>query len=269
MLKKLYKHEFKFMARALFPVGVFVLITAIFALVFTFFFEDNKDLLPTVLFTVFTFTFYSSLAVCFFVIFGICIVRFTNNLFTDQGYFSFCLPVSNMSHFYCKFIVAITSIVAYAIFAYLNLAMVLSTMDYNLFAITAQHIMWNINNDLWGFLAFILMIVVFIIAEGLIICACVCIGQRFKNKSAPYFLFIAAYIFQQIVFFILLSNESYSAYQEIETKTYTAGVSVEVASQSSMLPIQFALTFSFVLAIYGIISYIICRHTFTKKINLN
>lgn len=125
MLGKLIKHEFKATSRYFIVLyGIFILIT-LFNKLFLEFNVGNSFLLD-MFEGIFVFA-YAIMCMAIFILTFIAIIqRFYQNLFGDEGYLMFTLPVNSTSHILSKIIVAFTWFIASIIIFFISISILLA-----------------------------------------------------------------------------------------------------------------------------------------------
>lgn len=123
MIKKLYRHEFETMFRYLLPIGAALLIAALLARLGCYLpLEDSL----AAFFAGSTWVIYLFGIMTFFVVAEVLIVvRFYRNLFTQEGYLMFTLPVRPAQHFWSKLVVSVCMLYALLLLVVASLAVVL------------------------------------------------------------------------------------------------------------------------------------------------
>ncbi|MBQ3058036.1 MAG: hypothetical protein IJD00_03715 [Clostridia bacterium] len=105
MVKKLLKHEAKYYARTLIIIEAVIFALALFTRLLLFFEFDSivYYILQGSSYAMFALAAYAALIMTFIV----SIVRFYKNLFSNEGYLSFTLPVSTNQHLFAKLLSAV------------------------------------------------------------------------------------------------------------------------------------------------------------------
>lgn len=105
MVKKLLKHEAIYYARTLLIIEAVLFALALFTRILLFFESDSfiYYILQGSSYAMFGLAAFA----CLILTFVICIVRFYKNLFSNEGYLSFTLPVSTKQHLFTKLFSAV------------------------------------------------------------------------------------------------------------------------------------------------------------------
>lgn len=204
MVKKLFKHEFSAWCRIL-PIVYFIFIVAsIMGRILQMF--ESDAVAYDILFASTMVIYVIGLIVCigFPTVFGI--YRFYKNLFSNEGYLSFTLPVKASSHILVKLLTAITfDIISFVIVIASALIMlsgeamteVINAINY-LYAQIPEAV---INHIPIFIIEFIIIVIASELSRYLLYYTCICVGQLFnKNRVlasvGAYFVY---YLISQLI----------------------------------------------------------------------
>lgn len=208
MIGKLYKHEFATMFRYLIPIGAVVWGLALLLRIFCYFPEDIP-LVRAILLGV-GISYYFAFIAAMIVGYVLLIERFYRNLFTQEGYLTFTLPIKPAQHLWCKLIVGIC--MQYALLLILLFSFLIVGWGnpdlYELFYASftgMQELLVTLNPAVFfGSMAEILFLnLPLAFADGLLsIYFCIAVGQTFaKNRIAGA---VAVYIIRSVALQFLL-----------------------------------------------------------------
>ncbi len=268
MVKKLFKHEILSYTRNLFPIYLIVLVISALTR-FIYIFESDK--------TAFGIVSGSSVValvvgcvVCLLMTYVYIITRFYKNLFSNEGYLSFTLPVTPAQHIGVKLLVGV-GLVFCSVLVVL-LAIVISTageVTVELFK-SVGYLVNLIKRELVNHFAFYVieiafMIILSIFQSILLIYTCISIGQlsRKNRVLAAVGVYFIYYIIVQVfstIFLVVLSALS-------ATDFYARIMKWISVNQFAFVHIMFCV--SIVLsAVLILVYYFITHHIIKKKLNL-
>ncbi|MBQ3546951.1 MAG: hypothetical protein IJA44_00555 [Clostridia bacterium] len=229
MVKKLLKYEAKYYARTLIIIEAVIFALAIFTRFLLFFEFDSiiYYILQGSSYAMFGLAAYAALIVTFI----LCIVRFYKNLFSNEGYLSFTLPVSTSQHLFAK----LFSAVVYSVVVFISvIAAFLITISGDILnAVTDAgiYLLKNLIAELpkGGTVHLVLYVIEFIIimllsaiSSFLLYYCFIAIGQTAKKNRillsvGCYFIYSAAIqIFSTIFSIVMTIAEPYIPYAAIE-----------------------------------------------------
>jgi hypothetical protein len=267
----MFKYEFQATGRILLPLNLIMLIVTFLGRI-TIFVEhtvipDDDTILDTLL-TTFYFVMIIALGVVTLVIL---VRRFYKNLFTDEGYLSFTLPVSPLAHLNVKLFTAFAwDIIGSITFV---LSILILTADTELFSDIMQA--WpNIVSTLEtvgmpvGSTAAWLIAILLVGSLTTILsfyCAIV-IGQMFNRHrvAAAVVTYVIIYIINQIIATVVMSISAISLIDD--SYTYLVGSSqIQVLVQAYRGMLLASILISLVM---GVIYYVVTYVLMSRKLNL-
>ncbi|MBE6779723.1 MAG: hypothetical protein E7545_01960 [Ruminococcaceae bacterium] len=229
MVKKLLKHEAKYYARTLIIIEAVIFALALFTRLLLFFEFDSivYYILQGSSYAMFALAAYAALIVTFI----LCIVRFYKNLFSNEGYLSFTLPVSTNQHLLAKLL----SAVVYSIIVFVSvIAAALITVSGDILNEVVKAGVYLLK-DLIDVLPksgtihlilyvieFIVIMLLSVISSYLLYYCFIAIGQTAKKNRillsvGCYFIYSAAIqIFSTIFSIVMTIAEPYIPYEALE-----------------------------------------------------
>ncbi len=214
MVKKLFKHEFLALMRNLLPM--YLILFGISALTrFVYIFEGNS--------TAFNILGRSSIIamvvgciVCLMMTAVNIITRFYKNLFSNEGYLSFTLPVSNSQHIGVKLITAVCFVVISIVVVLLSVCIATAgELTVEIFK-AAGYLLGYFSDNLDGhfvyyFIEVIILALLSIFNAVLLVYSCIALGQLSKKNraiSAVGMYFIYYFITQILGTIFLITLDS-------------------------------------------------------------
>ncbi len=198
MLKKLFKHELMFLLKWGALIWACILGLAILCRIstalFTAYMENtdvsNNDLLFSIcLSSLATINTIFYLAAGISITFSIILVaiRFYKNLFTQEGYFSFCIPITAKQHIWCKLLCGVLFIITSCLITFSSICIAISEFSGEITGDIFDSFIGKINGaEIVHFVLYIiegLTLIVTIISSSVLIFYCaISFGQGFKNK---------------------------------------------------------------------------------------
>ncbi len=268
MFKKLFKHELASYMRKLLPVYIAILgISVIGRLVQTL---ESETTIYYFLFGSVILGYFIALIGAPIVISILCIVRFYKNLFSDEGYLSFTLPVTTAQHLWCKLLGATTVEVTTFVVSLVSIPIILDTEMFPEVLKAVCYLSKKATEAVGGyFIVYIIDVLVILLlssmASTLLIYACICLGQRARKGRIVWA--VGIYFIYYVATQTLMSFLSIVIPIVFETGGLEGIVSfIETRPQETM-HIMF-LTAIFVQFIQGTVCYIICHTTIKNKLNL-
>ena len=276
MLGKLIKYEIKATAKFYILIYGLVLFFALLARIFfsvEAFANSNSGVGQTI--QVMAFVMFASLylmmVIAMYVATTIIVVtRFYRNLFTGEGYLMFTLPVKPWQHLVTKMAVPAIWLVGNFLVMFLSIAIMLShKVVWDNFQIGWEMLTVVMRESGINFtpfvLEFIVIMVLGLIAYGLPMYACICVGQLFgKHRILGAFLaYLGLNVISQVIGQVVSSL--------IRVNAESMGRAVEHAdSVAEMLPF---LHGTFIVSIglslmFSTVYFLVCNHIMEKKLNL-
>jgi len=268
MVKKLFKHEFIAWLRITWVAALAVLTLAGAHRLLQLFETDSPIyILINVLFLLAYFL-TLMVALCFPTFFAM--IRFYKNLFTGEGYLSFTLPVTPTQHLWVKSLTATVMSMGIGIVCLLSGLIITAGDVFTEIWKLAAYYLGKLNADqtwnvVFGCLETVLMLLVSTFSGHLLYYACICLGQRFRKNRllASVGIYFAYYYISQI-FGIILGV----VMEVLEISGALSSMSAYMNAHVS-LTVHVSMLISLVLsAVQGVVCFLICRHTMTKKLNL-
>lgn len=204
MVKKLFKHEFLAALRLWFPMQIIVIAVAVFGRIIQFFKQDTVifEIVSGSSGVIFVISIFASVMLT--LIFGI--VRFYKNLFSNEGYLTFTLPVTVDQHIMVKTVVGSVSMVGSLLVALVALMIFTAGEMFAELLKAADYLLDQLAGVVGGgnvvayLLEAILLLVLYIVAMYLLYYGCISLGQTFKKNRiigavGVYFIY---YIITQV-----------------------------------------------------------------------
>ncbi len=273
MVRKLLKHEAVYYSRTFFILEAIIFGLAIFTRLMLFFEFDS--IIFYILMGSSYFLFGLASIVCLTMTTVIGVFRFYKNLFSNEGYLSFTLPVSVNQHLFVKlFSVTVYSIII-AISVFLGFLITVSGDITNetlkAIAYLWEHYSHYITNEfiihaILYIIEFLIVSVLSIISNFLLYYTCIAIGQTAKKNRILmavlcYFAYMAISEIIGTIFSIITSVLQISTDFTEKINNFVSGHPYAFFHIILLSSIAFSLIF--ILA-----TYLITRHIMTKKLNL-
>ncbi len=265
MVKKLLKYDFLSYIRKLLPVELILLGVSILTRIIMFF--ENDSIAYELVFSSAILAYIVSMTVCMISAFSSVITRFYRNMFTNEGYLSFTLPVSVSQHLISKLISSVCVILITVVNVFVSFLIVTSG-ELTVEIFKAADYLLNMAKDYTGanyvfyIIEFVLMAFVGTISSILLFYACICVGHLSKkNKIRSAFLaYFALYFVTEIVETVLMVIFT-------ETGLYDKCM---VAFMNDMLAGVHLLVWIslFATVILCSVYYFVCSYIMKKKLNL-
>lgn len=260
MLRKLYKYEFSYMFKIM---GLYFIILAgitVFSAVINKFDAGTS----------FAISIMQSLSSMFYIIglgaisiatYAVILVRFYRHFFTNQGYLTFTLPISATQHLICKFVVAISCVLATIVMigasAQVNTLISMEAAELQSSSIKDLIELFNLIFPDENFVLFIVkysvITIILLSTIILIIYTVLCVGQFFKNR-----------IVASIIGFVIV----YFANQIVNTVMFVLVINNLSDAMSSINYNLISLIYTLMYGIIGIVCFFVCRHILNNKLNL-
>ena len=209
MVKKLFKHEANAYLRTILPMHLILLSIALLGRFIQIFENDSTAYNIVFWSSVIAFIVGAVVCVLLTMIFGI--KRFYTNLFTNEGYLSFTLPVTSTQHIWVKNIIAVISQLASLIMVLLSVCVItMGDVCSELFKALGYIIKMSYEENGYHTTLFILelfvLIVVVISSSYMLYYACIALGQRAKKNrvAASVGVFFIYYLIMQVIATILV-----------------------------------------------------------------
>lgn len=277
MLKKLFKQEWKSFSTA--PTIAMIILTAVTLILMSTFmtsFWDQDNIFVNLFASLTILAYIFSLAALSFCVMLCTAVRFYKNLFTDEGYLMFTLPVKTSDLLLSKALIAILWRLIADVFIILSIMGIASVgisylsdtsivQFFKEFSDIFHEIFLSMQESLTVpiplFVLWLLLIGIgSLVSSTLFIYTCICLGQfwsRHKIGGAIIAYFGLRFIFRTLrQIFSLPLSQLYSSYYDMET--VTAGTWI-------------LIMFATLLILFGLCAalYCICNYIMSKKLNLD
>ncbi|MBR7133058.1 MAG: hypothetical protein IKD04_05945 [Clostridia bacterium] len=204
MVKKLFKHEILAYLRVWLPTQAVLLGIALLGRVIQLFETDTT--VYSIVSGSSTITYSIAIVVSIGLTFIFGIVRFYKNLFTNEGYLSFTLPVTPSQHIIVKALTALLFQVATALIAILSLTIITAgemLTELTKAAVYLLNILKQVvGNHLYLYLAEIIIALnILVLTAFLFYYTCISIGQLFKKNRvlAAVGVYFGFYLAEQII----------------------------------------------------------------------
>lgn len=212
MLKNLYKHEFKALLMWFIPlcVGVFV-ISVLCKLTYASASLIDADTSSNIINNAAIIICSGSCALCFlalsallYLTLGIVVIRFYKNIFSGEGYFTMCIPVTAGQHQVCKMVCGCLCMLVSVIVGAISLEIFsIDLLDGHSFFQLFFALFHNPDAfKVLFFIELLIMLPVLIIYNVSYLYAAVVFGQKFKNKIGGT---IISYLLIHLIISVLIS----------------------------------------------------------------
>lgn len=268
MVKKLFKHEFIAYMRTLLPM--YIVLIGISALTRFIYIFETESTVFRIIGTSSVIAVIVACVVAFVMTFLNIVTRFYKNLFTNEGYLSFTLPVTPSQHIFVKLITGLVSV--FAVILLVILAVCIATagqMTVELFKLAGyfiKHFSAMFHGHFWFYVAEIIVAVIVAFATTILLFyACITVGQltrknRVLASIGAYFVY---YLITQVFGTIMVIF-----FTVIQTTHWFASVySYILGHMFDFIHVGFGVYIVFEI-ILGFIFYIIARTIIKKKLNL-
>ena len=273
MVRKLLKHEAIYYSRTFFILEAIIFGLAIFTRLMLFFEFDS--IIFYILMGSSYFLFGLASIVCLAMTTVIGVFRFYKNLFSNEGYLSFTLPVSVNQHLFVKLVSVTVYSILIAISVFLGFLITVSgditNETFKAIAYLWEHYSHYITNELilhaiLFIIEFLILSVLSIISNFLLYYTCIAIGQTAKKNRILmavlcYFAYATITEILSTIFSIITSV------LEINN-----GITEKIGNFISSHPYAFfhivflsSIAFSI---IFILVTFLITRHIMSKKLNL-
>lgn len=226
MVKKLFKHEILAYLRIWIPMQIILQSAALLLRLLQFISSDNKVYEMVEGTSVFTYN--MSLIVSFALVYVFSIVRFYKNLFTNEGYLSFTLPVSTSQHIFVKLLIAVLFMIMTVVGMLVSFAIVtagellfefLRAGDYLIkdFLIQIKDTPLALVDVIFYIIEFGIVMLLGYALSLLLLYACISLGQTFRKNRivgavVVYFIYgiimqVVGSVFSLILAFVIDSSE--------------------------------------------------------------
>jgi len=179
MVRKLLKHDFIALLRVVLPMQVIVLGIAILTKVIKTLPVEN-NLFSAIEITL-TVSFVLSALVSAVLTVVMVVVRFYKNLFTNEGYLTFTLPVSPIQHLASKLISSVCSTLISAICIFISVIVLFYQKNLISDSIEILLIIFNRFGEKMLVLEIAILMIISLISTYMLIFTCICLGQRFSK----------------------------------------------------------------------------------------
>lgn len=267
MVNRLLKYEAKYYLRSMTPIAIILIGMAVINRIIQLFESDSST---------YDILFYSS-AIALGIVCATCVImsvvfvitRFYKNMFTDEGYLTLVLPVTEDQHIWGKLIAAMLNIIAAFLLVLVSL-MIATSGDMLHEILKAVGYVGNYVREEVGTANFVFYIiegvVMLIAATGagcLLFYSCLALGQLAKkNRIASSFgWYFIYYIITQIIgtVIVIVLNSHPEIIEPL----------VDWAEENPESAIHFGiLGMIFLSAVLGLVFYLITRGILKKKLNL-
>jgi hypothetical protein len=262
MLGKLIKHEFKAVSKVLGILHIALLITTIMGIFainiskhsgFIFFNELTFILYIFILIAI-------SIAVMIYIV-----IRFYQNIFTDEGYLTNTLPVKPYEHIIAKLYVSFVWVIINAICTLISFFFLMLSQS----SISEIKIaLWNYKSDLLDLMGNHTQLVIFLMILGVFISviymlimsyAAIAIGQTMRNHKVLFSLgaYVVLYVLSQIVSTIIRLPFGFISLLETNTINWNTFF-------VPIILLSYLLSTALIILYFFITNYII-----SKKLNLD
>lgn len=268
MVKKLFKHEISFYFKRLLPFYIILLSIAVFSR-----FIQNFE----VDFFVYDIIYGSSIITYFIMNFAAlaavminAVVRFYKNLFTNEGYLSFTLPVTATQHIFVKLLTAmlfsgITFLIMLVAFMFFSLG--------DLFTEVCKAVAYLIKNlvntvgvdAVFYIIEFVLLLIASYGFTLFIYYTCITIGQLAKKNriAAAFGVYLIFYLIEQAVGTIIMI-----IFSAVSLSDYWSNIADYIIDNIRSFA-HIGLVGLILSSLVGsLILFIIDRHIITKRLNL-
>ncbi len=273
MLKKIYKYEMGYMFKRvgmIYVIGVLAIVFSIILLKLNL--NNEAEFLGS------SFIVIAMLSVVFAFIgvfagtIGLVITRFYKNMFSDQGYLTFTLPVKPTEHLYSKWVIAVLISITNIVFVIVGFDLVLTLgLGEHSFIKTTIELIQSLALSITDVLILVAFSLISIFNAVGIFFLAICIGQSFKKKiEGAIVSFIILYIIEQIIGICTLGIVGilYGDWSNVGLEMTVAtesGVHMGVQMQNGIKWLSIDVIVSLIV---GIAYFLICRYIVNKKLNL-
>ncbi len=230
MLNKLIKYEFKAILKYLvFVLPVSLLSGIVFSLMvrnadFSVFLSTDfllTDILYQMLYSSSIMAFILSISASYFIVLAVLVIRYYKELFSNQGYLTFTLPVNNTHHYLCRLLVG--GVINIAITLYVVLVVEICgyiAISDSLILTAIDFIINDLNIGFEQYLSLFLYFIALLTAAFTEIntCfTCVSIGQQFKHRIIASVVSYIIYYTAVQIFAMIVTVISFSASYNISS----------------------------------------------------
>lgn len=267
MVKKLLKYEAQYYLRAMLPISVILLGMAVITRIIQLFENDTST---------YGILFWSS-AILLGIVCATCLImsvvfvisRFYKNLFTDEGYLSLVLPVTENQHIFGKLIAAVLNMICAIVLVAAALMIATSgDMMHEIFKAVGYVGKYAAEeagtvNFIFYIVELVLLFVAALAGGSLLFYSCTALGQLAKkNRIAKAFLvYFIYYIITQILgtAFIIIVNNKPDLFSHL----------LSWAADHPEAAVHCGICGSIVITlVLGLIFFLITRHVLKNKLNL-
>jgi hypothetical protein len=272
MVKKLHKHEFLAWLRVIWIVWSIVLLSAGFNRVIQLF--ENDSTYYNILFVSSLVLYVVALFCClsFPLIFGV--VRFYRNFFTGEGYLTFTLPATQAQLLWVKVSTAVCFGILSGVVCLISgcvamvgevLTEVWKAAAYLGRTIITESTAEEIAHLVGWVLELLLALLVAEFVGHLFYYTCICIGQLFRKNRvlAAVGVYFGIYVITQI-----LSTVMMVAFTMMTAAGMLDGVGVWIEENPIAVMHIVLGGYAVLMALMGLVYYLICHHIVRKKLNL-
>lgn len=268
MVKKLFKHEFDAYKRFLLPIYLILLAVSVFTRILYFFETDTTVFRIISVSSIIALTVTS--VVCIVLTFVNIITRFYKNLFTNEGYLSFTLPVTTEQHIFVKLtvgvIAAITSLLSVIIGVCIATAGEMTVELFKVVGYFFKKVPPLFEGNFWFyFIEIVLLVLVALVMSILLFYSCIAIGQLSKKNRvlAAVGAYFGYYLIEQVLgtIFIIVF------YALQNTDFYTVILRFMEKNPFEFIHIAFAIAFV-IYALLALLFFFITNTIIKKKLNL-
>lgn len=277
MVRKLYKHEFAALFKWVIPLNLICLLLSLLTKLNTVIAENSPFEIVTVIVAIaYGISLVSLVAITFVVV----VSRFYKNLLSQEGYLTFTIPISPITHIVCKLICGSIAVMVSCIIAGLSLGVIVSSTLESAGVSAVFSEMVGIFTDIIGFemeyiatprlvmliVSYCITAVVTVMSGILFTYAAMALGQRSrKNRVASavgwYFLIyigrsIITSIYESII--SALSNGGDDSVFTVAERTMQYVDALQVSTVINMID----------GLVWGALFFLITWHILTKKLNL-
>ena len=267
MVKTLFKHEFNYYFNSFIVFSPFLLLVALFVRFLLLFNPTNTIIKTTLIFS--EITLYVGCFVVLFLAFILSLVRFYKNMFSQEGYLTLTLPVTNFQHLFVKVVTSFINIVLSILIVCLSLF--IATTDFDAFFNTISEffslITANGNTfvNILSIILFFIVLIVYLVYLIMLYYCCITVGQMSnKNRIVMAVLtYFGYYLITQFVGIIFVLAFAFGL----------GDLTFKLFSPFFLANPEFLMLFIFLfcIIIYGaqiVLFYYIIMKILNKKLNL-
>ncbi len=273
MLGKLLKYDLRLMMRLMIPLVLVLVVsfasTAILGSLNSFNIESFLGLgmgggespVLTGLFTASIATYVVALFASSVIVYIFIVMRFYTNLFSNEGYLSFTLPVKPMEQYWSKYISAVVSIAILGITIMLTINLLVVIFSDGELGISDLFEFYSTIMGTEYVVLLIISIILGIILEPIKLYMCMCIGQLYKNKIiASIVVYVIIYVVLQVISTVYTISTVFISGEFMETSTLAGS---EMFFTGTILWITIVSTL-----VLSVAFYLVSRKILITRLNL-